>query len=310
MTPKEIYQKVNSLRRLVRTDCFGKQDGILDFIILALIFINPRMGGIRFLKHKRFWEGGITAEQLSKISHASVNSVQKFEKQCFQIRRARLRKVDSDLARVGFSRVRSMNAITRPYVNFFQNKFAATGAWNAQVPAQGNIFRHPSPSHSYWSFDIQDWQIPLFSQILSCSELRAALSEYFGSEYFLYSVNNLVTLPSAVRHPVQNWHRDHDTEDFLVLFIYWSSLDSGSTTYLLGSHLRDDQKENFDLVETSGSAGSGYLIDTFGYHCGKVPTAGARYVTWFRFSPVPINSASFYDGQLRYFNLYQTLLGR
>ena len=106
-------------------------------------------------------------------------------------------------------------------------------------------------------------------------------------------------------------HRDRDDFRFCKLFVYLTDvkIDNGPHTFLPGSHtvegieklfkarniqsdqiqkvFKNDSRESSDwirdqftsnILEITGKRGSMFLVNTFGYHCGKPPRQGSRLV--------------------------------
>jgi hypothetical protein len=102
----------------------------------------------------------------------------------------------------------------------------------------------------------------------------------------------------------QLFHRDVDDIKFLKLFVHLTDVgpDAGAHVFVRTSHrsgrlsrirrYSDAEIEaafgRENLVEVTGPAGTSFLEDTFGFHKGKLPTAGQRLMFHAQYSLLPI----------------------
>jgi hypothetical protein len=109
------------------------------------------------------------------------------------------------------------------------------------------------------------------------------VTEYFGTKNIvLYSYNIFYSNPAGPNYEgVQTWHRDHDSENFLALFVYLTDV----LTIEDGAHAFE-QKDG-QRVDIFGPAGTMFFADTRQMHMGHKPRINARAMAWARWSLNP-----------------------
>ena len=103
----------------------------------------------------------------------------------------------------------------------------------------------------------------------------------------LYSMNAFWARPSAAApmRDLQTFHRDHDDERFVALFVYGTDVlepADGPHRFVRGSHTFREDDGNNDSMNVYGPAGTAFLADTRGLHMGMKPTRGERLILWAR----------------------------
>jgi hypothetical protein len=102
----------------------------------------------------------------------------------------------------------------------------------------------------------------------------------------------------------ENFHRDVDEWHFIKLFVYLTDVtgQSGPHVFVKGSHREpkllpirrytDPEVEaafgRDRIIHFTGSAGTNFLENTFGFHKGQLPQSGARLVFQSQYSLLPI----------------------
>jgi hypothetical protein len=152
------------------------------------------------------------------------------------------------------------------------------------------------------------------STVLECPELLALVNAppvlrlaeaYLGCKPTLSSLGVRWSFPGrgeAARY--QAFHRDVDDWRFLKLFIYLSDVeqDCGPHIYVRGSHRRrfGFSARSYGLEEiaarfgadslrtVTGPAGSVFIADTLGVHCGAPPTGRSRLMLQAQYSILPV----------------------
>lgn len=150
--------------------------------------------------------------------------------------------------------------------------------------------------------------------VLECPELLALVNSppvlrlaeaYLGCKPTLSSLGVRWSFPArgeAARY--QAFHRDVDDWRFLKLFIYLSDVDEdcGPHVYVRGSHRRrfgfsarsyglEEIAARFgaeSLTTVTGPAGSVFIADTVGVHCGSPPTGRPRLMLQAQYSILPV----------------------
>jgi hypothetical protein len=108
------------------------------------------------------------------------------------------------------------------------------------------------------------------------------ISYFLTDDIVLYSYNAFYSNPSGGDYQgVQNWHVDHDSDNFLTLFVYLTDVN----TIEDGAHAfeqKDGQK-----IDIIGPAGTMFFADTRQKHMGHKPKNQARGMAWARWSLDP-----------------------
>lgn len=110
---------------------------------------------------------------------------------------------------------------------------------------------------------------------------------YLKAEPKLYSVNAFWSRPSLdpPMQDLQTWHRDHDDERFIALFMYGTDVIGdpyGPHCFKLGSHRAEIDETKYKTAKIFGAAGTAFLADTKGLHLGIKPQIGYRLLLWAR----------------------------
>jgi len=268
-------------------------------LVLILFYLGFRPH--RWLeKYQGLVGGAFRYPDTGSLEHAS-----------FLIRRHRLgggMHDAAELAECGFMDLSNYILINQDECDRFVANISEEKMYNAQVPIAGTKVAFPNAQHNYWSIGFREWMRADFVRVLSCDRVQRSIKDYFGRQKpMLYSVNNMVTFPSQNPSPVVSWHRDHDTDNFCALFVYWTEVSerNGATAIKIGSHLVHDG--DFETKYLEGDAGSAYLLDSFAYHKGNSSLLHPRVVTWFRFAPY-VGSACFFNGDISELETYCSLL--
>ena len=113
-------------------------------------------------------------------------------------------------------------------------------------------------------------------------------ADYLDTSPFMYSMNAFWTKTSsnAPKMDLQTWHRDHDDERFLALFVYGTDVFTeadGPHQFKVGTH---NGAEDGEIRTMYGPAGTAFLADTRGLHMGRKPTrlGCRRLLLWARWS--------------------------
>ena len=166
---------------------------------------------------------------------------------------------------------------------------------NNQILMKDFLVRNDS---NYGSFDIQtSLKCPNLENISKDFKFKEISEKYLNSKKIkIYSINTMLTKKTKNLHDVTKLHRDFDSSNSLVFFIYWTKVDknNGATSLIPGSHLYDHNKnfhKNFSdthkLEYLEGVEGSIFCLDTWAYHRGNPNIINPRLVTWIRFTAVP-----------------------
>lgn len=104
---------------------------------------------------------------------------------------------------------------------------------------------------------------------------------------YCYSVNIFNTYPShaPLSGDIQEYHRDRDDHKFLALFVYLTDVlneADGGHQYLAGTHSREHDIRDGDVITILGPRGSAFIADGWGYHRGLRPVTMTRTIAWVR----------------------------
>ena len=195
------------------------------------------------------------------------------------------------------------------FINSFKLNVKHLKGFNSHVPLSSNLKKIDiSNKYNFFSFDPSEPSLKKFyKEILSNKRLKIIIDDYLGHEGKLYSVNTMISVKSSNFHNVTNLHRDYDDDSFLTLLVYWTDTDknNGSTYYIPGSHIQNSNNDNTGLY-LEGSAGTSYLLNTFGLHAANKKIDHNRIVTWFRFGK-RTNLVHFVDKGYLYNEYYDML---
>jgi hypothetical protein len=115
--------------------------------------------------------------------------------------------------------------------------------------------------------------------------LLPTAGRYLAAPPRLYSLNAFWSRASAEapRRDLQTWHRDHDDERFLAMFLYGTDVltaADGPHLFKRGTH---EGTEDGEVESVYGPAGTAFLADTRGLHMGMQPTSPEpRLLIWAR----------------------------
>lgn len=196
----------------------------------------------------------------------------------------------------------------------FKNQIDSLKAYNSQVPIQSNHkLCEVNEKYNYFSLrpDLKNLK-KYYVQVLKHPSLRKIISGYLGPKNYIYTINTMITMPSKKKHSVTDLHRDYDDTSFLALAIYWTDVteDDGATYFVPSTHNRYiDEKNNLldKGLYLKGSAGSAFLMDTYGWHAGNKNLKNKRIVTWIRFSKNQFNVSSFDNKENFFFNYFNEI---
>lgn len=144
--------------------------------------------------------------------------------------------------------------------------------------------------------------------------LLPTAAQYLDAPPRLYSMNAFWTRASdgPPRSDLQTYHRDHDDDRFLALFVYGTDVlryPDGPHRFRVGTHLTDDDDPLDPTVdrEIYGPAGTAFLADTRGLHMGVKPTSpDPRLIIWARWG---VSERPWSYGQDRLFPVDRAVLG-
>ena len=153
-------------------------------------------------------------------------------------------------------------------------------------------------SSNYGSYDIKtSVNCPNLEKICNKFKFKELSQKYLNSKNTkVYSINTMLSKKTNNQHGVTKLHRDFDSSNSIVFFIYWTkvSKNDGATSLLPGSHLYAHDKnfhkgfKEFDKLEyLEGEEGSIFCLDTWSYHRGNPKINTNRLATWVRFTAVP-----------------------
>ena len=151
---------------------------------------------------------------------------------------------------------------------------------------------------NYASYDIAtSINCPELDEICKKFKFREIAQKYLNTQnVYVYSINTMLSKKTDNQHGVTKLHRDFDSSNSIVFFIYWTpvSKNDGATSVLPGSHLLSHNKnfhKNFSdfqkLDYLEGPKGSIFALDTWAYHRGNPEILRNRLVTWIRYTAVP-----------------------
>lgn len=113
--------------------------------------------------------------------------------------------------------------------------------------------------------------------------MNEVVTDYFDTDdIVLYSYNAFYSIPNGGAYQgVQNWHVDHDSSNFLALFVYLTDVN----TIEDGAHAFEEKSGK--KIDIFGSAGTMFFVDTRQNHMGHKPKNKARGMAWARWSLDP-----------------------
>jgi hypothetical protein len=129
-------------------------------------------------------------------------------------------------------------------------------------------------------------------------------SGYLGCTPTISSLGLRWSFPGNDAADVQHFHRDLDDWRFLKLFVYLTDVDaaSGPHVFVRGTHLTSGgifsrlyERGEVERIWGSrsvctivGQQGTSFIADTYGLHCGVVPTARPRLIFEVQYSLLPV----------------------
>src|SRR5581483_3545603 len=174
--------------------------------------------------------------------------------------------------------------------------FYAARAYDSQVPLNSSFQTFPvrdilaanGALGDYFSFT-PDVSVgcPAVAALLRHPVFLRMARQYLGGQPRVYSINTMLTVPSASKHQVTTVHRDFDDYKQLTFFIYWTATGpkNGATYFVPRSHVEPQARDSGIFLE--GRAGSVFALDTFGLHRGNDQVEVPRLTTWIRFGHLP-----------------------
>jgi hypothetical protein len=301
---KDKYQHIrNAIERL--NFSFQKKEPLSLKMFHFFFMVRPRL--LSFFKQFFMRRTGIDINNVIELQSNVLNT-----DYVFQYKKKFLVSLESDsdhlkrLKKNGFcelSEFLELNTVQ------FLDTARQQQMYNSHVPIQSTKYNLKLDKNiNYYSLDPECFDLQKFYvNILINKEIRKVIDGYLGSLSRLYSINTMRSFPSTNKSFVTEMHRDVDDYHSLALFIYWTdtSRNDGATYYLTGSHREYINGANGQFLE--GRAGSVFLMDTFGLHCGNKNLIKERTVTWMRFSQSQWNVASIADKNYLHFDYYNQL---
>jgi hypothetical protein len=157
-----------------------------------------------------------------------------------------------------------------------------------------------------YQIDIQELlKCPAAQELLLDESFLFLAQEQLGCNPVLCTVSSWFSFPIASHEPslrerdlsgaAQKFHFDMDRVRFVNIFVYLNDVtpENGPFVYVKGSHctkppsLRDGRYEDWEMtnfygdnniLDITGSAGSVFVADNFGFHKGKPLKSGYRFV--------------------------------
>lgn len=145
---------------------------------------------------------------------------------------------------------------------------------------------------------------PHLLELMNRPAILSAVGAYLGCAPTIAAITLRWSFPSSgLGQNIQRFHRDPDDWRFLKLLTYLTDVDAGSGphVFITGSHreagtLRSNllpdaeaaKRYGGKIHEAFGSAGFGFLADTYGWHKGGVPTDRPRLLLTVQYSILPV----------------------
>ena len=182
--------------------------------------------------------------------------------------------------------------------------------YNNQTPLQsdGKLIKFKfdqikfnEPSSPYYCFtpDVTMSFKPIYN-LITDSPLNSIINNYLKFSSIPFNCVTWYNQPNKNKHYVHRLHRDFEDFKSLGLMIYWNEINisNGPFTYVKGSHKNFEPiDDNIQKTYLTGSAGSVFLVDSFGLHQGTPLNEGFRVTTSMRFGH-EFNHSSVNDGFL------------
>jgi hypothetical protein len=147
---------------------------------------------------------------------------------------------------------------------------------------------------------------PHLLRLMNAPRLLQAAGAYLGCAPTISAVTLQWSLPcphGSPAHELQKLHRDPDDWKFFKFFVYLTDVDEGSGPHEViadthlerggfrSVHLADDEARSHygdALISITGPAGTGFVVDTFGWHRGRLPTRSPRLMLAVQYSLLPV----------------------
>jgi hypothetical protein len=164
----------------------------------------------------------------------------------------------------------------------------------------------PQPGVAIASYPVRTvLECPHVLELMNSPPMLQLASRYLGCQPTISGLRidwmNTTDGPPA---DVQQFHRDYDDWRFLKLFVYLTDIDaqSGPHEYVLTSHLGAGRLHArpyaeaeiirkygaTNLLQVMGTAGTGFMVDTWGIHKGNIPQGRARILLQVQYSILPV----------------------
>lgn len=197
--------------------------------------------------------------------------------------------------------------LTQTQIKDIQEYLKNKKVYNSHIPSPENpSVIYEESTHQFNSYSTQDiLECPYILRTALKKGMISIISCYLGCTPTLYSLNIWRTKPSEIEANIQKYHRDYDDFKFVTVLVYLNDVDIDcgphvfvkythtenaykvkydSNYYSLTSSLRDDYIDKHLNPETlMGSAGSTYLLDTYGIHKGSSNVKKERLALWMRY---------------------------
>jgi hypothetical protein len=132
---------------------------------------------------------------------------------------------------------------------------------------------------------------------LACSFFDAARAYFDGADPWLYSLNAFWTRPGPTYTDTQTWHRDHDDDRQLAIFMLGTDVlepADGEHEYQGGSHAVSQDDLGYEwhmppedrVIRVGGPRGTIFVCDPWGLHRG-IPPQQHRLLLWARWCVTP-----------------------
>lgn len=159
------------------------------------------------------------------------------------------------------------------------------------------VYSDGRPIHNYldndlpgriYSWDMKDlMKCKTITDLASNPLLISFASQYLGCAPTCYSLNCMYSIGRS-NHGTTVRHRDQDDFKFVVLFVYLQDTDAsnGAHVYEEGTHAIDGTPTvaRGKSVVLNGSAGDGFMTDSWGVHLGSPMQPGnKRICLWIRY---------------------------
>jgi hypothetical protein len=185
---------------------------------------------------------------------------------------------------------------------YLANKLVAPhGRRLPNFPAQ-----QPPPGMRMAEYSLADTlECPHLLALANSAPLVRLASHYIGCKPTISAIGLRWSYPqTGSGKGLQGFHRDCDDWRFIKVFVYLTDVDvaAGPHVYVSGSHQEhcgmrlqaysdDEIASSYDescITSVTGSAGTGFAVDTRGIHKGMVPTQKPRLLLQVQYSLLPV----------------------